>query len=790
MNVRGTWIRMILAPILLAALPTGLARATDLESQFTSFYRLGLAESGVSVADRTLVRGDAQITFTRGVFVPAQPLDNVVTGGVFLGSGELLLRPSRAMDRNVLRLRTAEWLRKPVEEYRGTFTRAVLRFYDSTLQDLSAGGAGDATYDRGQAAEAWKTRNAGLENMDDLGPLSFVNFSLEMDFLAARGAGEAGRRFFVAEFETPEDGWLTFILDDNLIHEMFFGNHLPLGLQEEVHPFLLTSVKEDFDATGRYTVAPEKDDKLALDTDHYRVNVTIPDTARLTMESTIDFTPRVPLRRVRFDLVNNISPGGYAKWSDRGRPVDVTSVTDGAGNKLAFIHKRHQILIEYSEDLPAGASTSLSINADEKTIIQLSPESYWLLNTYPWFPQIGFAGARSTHEWTVRTKGTLSAVVSGKLVREWEEDGFHCTSWTMNEPVQFPSLIFGRFASQTDVYHSELSGRDVTLRVSAIPIGTMGGISYAGVKRSQPVLDEAKAIMKFYESLYGPYPFEYLNIAQMAVGLGFGQAPPGLVQLTGEAFMSSSTLAAMEVRADFFHEFFAHEIGHQWWAHAVWGTSFRDSWLSESFAEYSAGLYIQQLRGQDQFQSKLKDWRQHADQARGTAPLAALSTLGGTRAGADYTNLIYNKGPYVVHMLRMQMGHDKWVAGMKSFFAKHNLVNLKTEDLIAEMEVAAGYKLDFFFDQWWKGTATPSLRFVYDLKATEDGKFLFTGTVSQDGTPFKLMLPVFFHFGGKKVSIQSRPIVEATDIYKVVLPERPQKVTLDDFNTLLADFPQ
>jgi aminopeptidase N len=361
----------------------------------------------------------------------------------------------------------------------------------------------------------------------------------------------------------------------------------------------------------------------------------------------------------------------------------------------------------------------------------------------------------------------------------------------MDEEVQFPSLIFGKFQGEEFRYTSEITGAEVVIRVYAVPQGTIGGISYAGVKRSRPVAEEAMQILKLFETLYGPYPYDYLNVAQMAIGMGFGQAPPGLVQLTGEAFMSTAALAAIEVRADFFHEFFAHEIAHQWWAHVVWGTSFRDAWLSESFAEYSAGLYWQQYAGQDGFQNKLKEWRQNAMMAEGSAPIAALSTLSGDMAGQYYVQQIYNKGPYVVHMLRMLVGHDKWVEGMQSFFKKYRHTNLTTEKLVAEMERVAGYDLYFFFDQWWKGATLPRFEFTYDVQPLEDGRYLFTGTITQPaGQAVKVVMPVFFHFGGQEVSIQNRPVLTSPDVYKAYLPKAPRRVTLDDFHTILGEIVQ
>jgi hypothetical protein len=766
-------VRFVLLPMVAFLAAAQGAWSADAGAAFDSFYKIDLQGTAVPVEEVVLARPDATFTLKKGTFYPAEPLEGVVTGGVFLGEGEVVFRASQAADRNVFGIRTQQWLGRTTEEYKGKFDKLVLRFDDRTLEELGDGRP-DAPGSLDEAESLWKDKN---NDMDDM------SLQLEMDYLEMLLNGLQGRTFFVAHFDTAEDGWLSYLYNQTLNQEIAFGNYRRLGITIEFHPFVWTNVKEDYDAEGNYVAPRDVDDKQVLDTEHYRITVTIPDTHEFTMESAIEFTPRVPLRAVRFDLVNNVSFDTTVKWTDRGRPVDVTGVVDGEGNPLTYTHKRHEILIEFPETLAAGETVTVGVSAKEQTIIQLTKDSYWL-HIEPWFPQYGFVGGRNTHEWVVKIFEPLVAIASGKLVREWKEDGLNCTGWVMEEEVQYATLIFGRYTVQEDTYVSEVSGDEVAMRSYAFNLG-----DFSGIKKLQPVLDEGKEILKLYESLYGPYPYDYLHVVQAAPFIGFGIAPPGVVQLTGEAFLTQASLSVImpeSANLDFFHEFYAHELGHQWFAHLIGSDSMRDIWLHESFAEYSAGLYVQQLQGQGRFQAKMKEWRQHARDAEGVAPLSALNTLAGDTAGKDYTDLIYNKGPYVVHMLRMQMGHDAWVTGMKSFFVGNRHENVRTEVLRENLEQAAGYRLDFFFDQWFKGTGIPEFEFDYEVTPTEDGRFLFTGTIRQIGKPTKVLMPVFFHFGGNKVSIQQRPILKEVDVYKAFLPEKPRKVTLDDFNTLYA----
>ena len=105
---------------------------------------------------------------------------------------------------------------------------------------------------------------------------------------------------------------------------------------------------------------------------------------------------------------------------------------------------------------------------------------------------------------------------------------------------------------------------------------------FRGTGKMKSVSNEAKDILKLFEEFFGPYPYDRLDVTQMATGMGFGQAPPGLLFLTGEAFISSGLLTEMmsrqadrtdsAARSPYFHDFFAHEIAHQWFGHDVlWG---------------------------------------------------------------------------------------------------------------------------------------------------------------------------------------------------------------------------
>lgn len=215
----------------------------------------------------------------------------------------------------------------------------------------------------------------------------------------------------------------------------------------------------------------------------------------------------------------------------------------------------------------------------------------------------------------------------------------------------------------------------------------------------------------------------------------------------------------------------------------------QDAWLSESFAEYSAGIFVKQLKGERRFQQKIKEWRQWANVADSAGPIATANRIGGDTAGRDRFFLLYGKGPLVVHMLRKQIGDDQFRKAMTAVMERYRNQNIKTENLRMEIERVVGYKMDWFFDQWFRDTGIPKIHVKYEVTPASAGGYILSGTVSQDPATFKrfLSFPLRIYFSKGRVANQVIRIGQPQQEFKFKLPENPKKVTVDEDNDLLAE---
>jgi aminopeptidase N len=261
----------------------------------------------------------------------------------------------------------------------------------------------------------------------------------------------------------------------------------------------------------------------------------------------------------------------------------------------------------------------------------------------------------------------------------------------------------------------------------------------------------------------------------------------------------------------FVQEVTPHEVAHQWWGHAVGWASYHDQWLSEGFAEFSAGLFLQQAVGPDWRKDYIEFWdrlrkrilekNEFGVAPNDAGPLWMGLRLMSRRTESAYQNVTYPKGAYVLQMLRSMMysGQDQdkaFIAMMHDFVTSQSDWPASTESFKAiaerhmtkEMDFGHNGKLDWFFNEWVYGTQVPRYKFDYQLLPAEGGKSKLHMTLTQSEVDerFAMLIPVFADFGKGMVRLGQFPIIgNATRTVDVVLPVQPKKVALNAYKDIL-----
>lgn len=416
------------------------------------------------------------------------------------------------------------------------------------------------------------------------------------------------------------------------------------------------------------------------------------ETANLAITETIEVRNR-PQSAFRFNLASMaIDTNG------RGRDFHVSSVTDSNGTALPFHFAKDSILVGTPAKLAANTSFKIKFQIDGDFLYHPNGDSFWQLGTYAWFPQPDLNGQYYTIHSIVKVKKPWMAFAPGETISRTDEGDFQVVENKIDKPVQFAVVHAGKYGVSVEKYD------DLTIRVA----------SYAGQNdRAMKQLGNlAWKIIKFYEPWLGPFPFKEFNIIEINQ-LGFGQAPPGTMFITKEAF--NPTLGEdNQIFSQGINHRFAHEIAHQYWGHVVKMGTDEEQWVTEAFAEYSSSLVIKKLKGQGQQDSMIATWRANAKDVAQSAPIPLGNRIfvpGDPRLSfLDRTFLIYDKGAYLLAVLHKQLGDTKFLTFMRSLQGYYAWHFLTTKDIAAVLQkVDDGKDYKPFFEQYFWGTDMPAL---------------------------------------------------------------------------------
>jgi hypothetical protein len=433
-----------------------------------------------------------------------------------------------------------------------------------------------------------------------------------------------------------------------------------------------------------------------------------------------------------------------------------------------------------------------------------------------WYPAVSAFRDRATYDITFHTPKGLTVVGVGKLAGEKREGSEVVTEWKSDEPLFVAGFNYGDFKKKehTDDATKYLVEAYATTEPPDYLRNT--GLILSPSAMAENVLVDAMNAIRVYTAWYGSTPFSRLAVTQQPE-FDFGQSWPTLVYLPISGFLDSTQrwqlLGQQTFRfsKEFVNVVTAHEVAHQWWGHTVGQASYHDRWLSEGFADFSAGLFLESTQPKtddcrkfwDSERRILLERNQYGNRSNDVGPLWMGERLSSFKAESADRDVTYAKGAYVLHMLRYLMqdakaGDQQFIDLMHDFLATYRGKNASTEDFqrIAEKHMTQDLNLDrdgrlnWFFQEWVYGIDVPTYRLDYTLADADGGKTLLTMKVAQEGVgpSFKMRVPVYLDFDGRIVKAATVPMVGSTTTneIKISLPKRPRRVMLNANDDILA----
>jgi aminopeptidase N len=189
------------------------------------------------------------------------------------------------------------------------------------------------------------------------------------------------------------------------------------------------------------------------------------------------------------------------------------------------------------------------------------------------------------------------------------------------------------------------------------------------------------------------------------------------------------------------------------------------------------------------FKEMHAEWWRFAREVEGLGTIRGANRLSGELAGNYRVDLLYNRGPLVLHQLRTLVGDQRFFGIMKEWMRKAEKGPSDTAQLAAAATQVLGQDMAWYFDQWLDQTTIPEIEVQHQLTQTEAGGAVLRGRVIQHGSEFyKLHVPLVLTMPGNKTEVRLVFQQSPTQEFEFALPAVPSKVTVDPAHNNLVEY--
>lgn len=774
-----------LTPRLGAAAPqTGTPAVPNSDPVYQQLRTISTGGKTITVKDFVMKRDAGTFTFKSGNFFLLSPVDGKTTGAVFIGDATFTINPPLEAERRSLKLLTKS------DEMLERFKSAIFRFTDGTEEEIEAKGTLAGQLVAGPAGEM----------LADLRKTLRKNLQYNLDARILEDVFNSQPGYFFCAFIKGEkySGKEIYVMDPHGIPGDFIGLDVA---PEEVAFYTYDDRKNGTWAAFHYS------DEIAEGTASGRqvnspfrlvsqkVDVTIEKSGHLKGTATTTILPFANgLRVIPLQLFPTLR---------------VEAAADQNHQPLAFIQEKkdedYQYFLIVPKPLTAGELYTFTTQyAGPDAVVNLGWGIFYPVARSNWYPAPYSSGDFAKYELTFRIPKGMTMLATGTKTAERTEGNFEVSEWKTNDPIPFAGFNFGQFKkSETD-----LPEQGVKLENYANV-----EMNYDTTNKMKRTLGEGQLAIPLYTDYFGPIPYKRLALTEQPTF--YGQSFANLIFLPLLSYADSSRMNFMGAdSASYFRAVGPHEIAHQWWGNTVGWVSYRDQWMSEGFAHFSASLFLQTFFKDgtyDKFwdlQRKLlveKDMEGY--RAIDVGPVTLGYRLATSRAGFQVPfRLIYPKGAYILNMIRAMMwDNERQDADFKKLM--HDFVKTytgrpaTTEDfkraveqhINAPMNLTGDGKMDWFFNEYVYGTALPNEKFGYTFSNAPDGSVAINFKVEQSNVDpsFRMTIPIYIELAeGGIFRVGSVPLIgnNAIENQTVLrgLKNKPKRAMINYFHDVLC----
>ncbi len=422
--------------------------------------------------------------------------------------------------------------------------------------------------------------------------------------------------------------------------------------------------------------------------------------------------------------------------------MEIDSVVT-SGGKLLTHFKPEEIRIfwvDLGRTLNKGDTLKLVVDYHCDDILHRDTRSWiYLKSPNYWYPRNAIWDL-SEYELTFHYPEDITLISIGQQLSKEIKDDTVTAIWKPKNVVTHAAFNLGYFETYTIENDSLPNGITV--------LKTKQGLMFRSRDIEEEIAEDVTRSIKFYAQKYGEVPFDGLYVSE--VPFPHGMAFKGMLNLAWSTFYQTGFYGYDQV-------FRAHEVAHQWWGIEVGFESYHDQWLSESFSEFSGIWYLQQLKdGKELFTDMMDTWhekilmnRQYMfDSGQESGPIWLGVRTSSTQTAGDYDLIVYKKGAWVLHMLRMMLydwqneSDVRFIKMMKDFYYTFKGRKASTVDFQGIVEKHIKMPMDWFFNQWIYGTEIPKYEYAIESEESDDETYRLNIAVRQNENQKLLQMPI------------------------------------------------
>jgi aminopeptidase N len=440
----------------------------------------------------------------------------------------------------------------------------------------------------------------------------------------------------------------------------------------------------------------------SIDVQHYSFEIALDDSNNIIHgKASIDFVAKQSSPSVYFDLIgpNDSNSNG----------MKVFKVLED-NRDLKFLQKDDRINIYFNKPLPLNAPKKIEISYEgipaDGLIIDTNKfasrtffADNWPNRAHNWIPCNDHPSDKASVEFIVTAPDHYQVIANGILVEESNLPGnLKLTHWKEDSVLPTKVMVIGMadFAVQLA---SVTNG--VPIWSWVFPENRDSGFAQYAV---------SKNILPFFINYIGPYPYKKLaNVQSKTVFGGMENA--------GNIFYYENSVSSDTSHKRSLEELFAHETAHQWFGDEVSEADWPHIWLSEGFATYMAHLYIEYRYGADSLKKEMQNDRVKiiAFYKKHKTPVVDTSSSGNLLKLLNVNS--YQKGSWILHMLRNKLGNEIFQKGIQAYYAAYKGKNASTGNFMHIMEKISKQDLHIFFKQWLYTAGHPDLHVKWKYEA-------------------------------------------------------------------------